>query len=128
MQQMTIEIDGKTERVWVQKSRGTFWVHWRGRTLALSEDESRGRKARGGGGSSHPGKIIAPMPGKVIKVAVTKGAEVSRGEALVILEAMKMEYTLTADIDGRAAAVQCRAGDQVTLGQVLVQLEAGNGQ
>jgi acetyl/propionyl-CoA carboxylase alpha subunit len=93
----------------------------------MGEEEARGRKARGAAGSSHPGKIMAPMPGKVTKVAVSQGAVVTRGEPLVVLEAMKMEYTLTADIDGRAAAVQCRAGDQVTLGQLLVRLEAGSG-
>lgn len=128
MQQLAVEIDGKQEKVWVQRSKGVLWVHFRGRTLAIGEDEARGRKARGSAGSSHPGKIMAPMPGKVTKVAVSQGALVARGEPLVILEAMKMEYTLTADIDGRAAAVRCRAGDQVTLGQVLVQLEAGGEQ
>ncbi len=124
MHSLTVEIDGKRERIWVQKSKGTLWVHIRGRTLVLSEEEGRGRKSRAGGASSHPGKILAPMPGKVTKVSVTASAKVIKGQPLVILEAMKMEYTLTADIDGLVSTIQCRPGDQVSLGQLLVQLEA----
>ncbi|MCA2980067.1 MAG: biotin/lipoyl-binding protein [Myxococcaceae bacterium] len=69
------------------------------------------------------GGFIAPMPGKVVKVLVRDGERVTRGQALIVLEAMKMEQTTSAPADGVVKAVQVREGDQVTAGQVLVVME-----
>jgi 3-methylcrotonyl-CoA carboxylase alpha subunit len=69
------------------------------------------------------GNIIkAPMPGKVLAVNVQNGAVVSKGDALVVLEAMKMEHALTAPRDGVIGALSVEAGTQVAEGDVLVQL------
>ena len=62
----------------------------------------------------------APMPGKVVKVLVTQGQSVSRGDPLVILEAMKMEHTVTAPTDGRIGRCRCAVGDLVKAGHELV--------
>lgn len=62
------------------------------------------------------------MPGKVTKVAVQKGESVTKGQALVVMEAMKMEYTLEADRDGKVNEVNVEAGRQVALGEVLVRV------
>jgi 3-methylcrotonyl-CoA carboxylase alpha subunit len=67
--------------------------------------------------------IEAPIPGKVVSVAVEPGDEVSPGQSLVVLEAMKMENELTAEQGGRVAAVHVTAGDAVDTGAVLVELE-----
>ena len=73
-----------------------------------------------GRGSS---RIEAPIPGKVVAVAVAPGDDVTPGQSLVVLEAMKMENELTADRGGRVAAVHVAAGDTVESGAVLVELE-----
>jgi 3-methylcrotonyl-CoA carboxylase alpha subunit len=70
------------------------------------------------------GAVKAPMPGKVIAVLVQKGQAVSRGQALLRLEAMKMEHTLAASIDGEVEALSVRAGDQVDEGSTLLVLRA----
>ena len=67
--------------------------------------------------------LIAPMPGKVVQVHVASGARVARGDALMALEAMKMEHTILAPMDGRVAAVHYRAGDLVEEGVDLMELE-----
>jgi 3-methylcrotonyl-CoA carboxylase alpha subunit len=67
--------------------------------------------------------VLAPMPGLVKLVAAVKGQKVSKGDALMVLEAMKMEHTLTAPRDGVVAEVLAVAGDQVTDGTVLLALE-----
>jgi acetyl/propionyl-CoA carboxylase alpha subunit len=67
--------------------------------------------------------IRAPMPGKVLEVKAKPGQDVKRGEALVVMEAMKMEHTLTAPRDGRIADVGAVAGAQTAEGVVLVKLE-----
>ena len=68
------------------------------------------------------GAIKAPMPGKVLSVAVKAGDAVSKGQTLVVLEAMKMEHALTAPADGVVEAVSASAGGQVGDGDVLVTL------
>jgi 3-methylcrotonyl-CoA carboxylase alpha subunit len=67
--------------------------------------------------------LESPMPGKVLKLFVEQGAEVAEEEPLVIIEAMKMEFTVRAPHEGRVAAINYREGDQVAAGDVLVELE-----
>ena len=62
------------------------------------------------------------MPGKITRVTVKKGDAVSKGQALVVMEAMKMEYTLEADRGGRVEEVSVELGKQVGLGDVLVRV------
>jgi 3-methylcrotonyl-CoA carboxylase alpha subunit len=69
------------------------------------------------------GGLKAPMPGKVVQVMAAPGVRVRKGEALVVMEAMKMEQTLAAAADGVIASVNVSAGDQVEAGAVLVAFE-----
>jgi acetyl/propionyl-CoA carboxylase alpha subunit len=71
-----------------------------------------------------PGSLHAPMPGKVVKLAVAEGEQVSEGQTLVVMEAMKMEHTLRAPHGGIVGAVRVREGEQVEAGQTLVVVEA----
>ena len=70
-----------------------------------------------------PSRVEAPIPGKVVAVAVEPGDDVTPGQSLVVLEAMKMENELTADRGGRVVAVHVAAGDTVESGALLVELE-----
>jgi acetyl/propionyl-CoA carboxylase alpha subunit len=69
------------------------------------------------------GSLHAPMPGKVVKVEVTEGDRVDEGQALVVMEAMKMEHTLRSPYSGTVTSVQTETGDQVEAGQTLVVVE-----
>ena len=69
------------------------------------------------------GGQMAPMPGKVSSVHVVPGDSVQAGQPLVIMEAMKMEHTITAPVASAVSEVRCAVGDQVDNGQVLVILE-----
>ncbi len=71
--------------------------------------------------------VFAPMPGTVKVVLADRGQEITRGEPLLILEAMKMEHTLTAPRDGKVSDVLASVGDQVAEGVLLVSLENENG-
>jgi biotin carboxyl carrier protein len=64
------------------------------------------------------------MPGTVLRVDVREGDEVEAHQALLVLEAMKMEHPLTAPFDGRVERVAARAGAGVQAGDLLVELAA----
>jgi 3-methylcrotonyl-CoA carboxylase alpha subunit len=69
------------------------------------------------------GSLSAPMPGRVIKLMVEAGAKVAKGQPLLILEAMKMEHTITAPADGTVKEIHYAAGEQVLEGAQLIRLE-----
>ena len=69
------------------------------------------------------GSLAAPMPGKVIKVMTARARRSTKGEALLILEAMKMEHTITAPADGVVKEIHYAAGEQVLEGAELITLE-----
>lgn len=65
------------------------------------------------------GSLLAPMPGTVVAVKVEAGAEVSAGDVVLVLEAMKMQHTVTAPHDGTVAEINVEPGSQVASGEVL---------
>jgi propionyl-CoA carboxylase alpha chain len=71
------------------------------------------------------GSLVAPMPGSVVRVLVEAGAAVAKGQALVVLEAMKMEHTIAAPADGTVSQVGVAPGQQVDAGAVLAVVESG---
>ena len=75
------------------------------------------------GADTTGGRLTAPMPGKIIQVHVKKGAGVTAGQALLVIEAMKMEHTIAAPADGRIIAVNYAVGDQVEEGADLLDFE-----
>jgi len=66
------------------------------------------------------GSLLAPMPGSVVTVAVAAGDRVTSGQLLLVMEAMKMQHSVTAPADGVVAEINVEAGSQVAAGQVLV--------
>jgi acetyl-CoA/propionyl-CoA carboxylase biotin carboxyl carrier protein len=82
----------------------------------------RERKAGGGGGASSE-KLVAPLQGSVFKVVVEEGAEVSEGDLICVIEAMKMENEITAHRSGKVTSLGIKAGDAVNSGDVLATIE-----
>ncbi len=78
----------------------------------------------GGEAGESDGAVISPMPGKIVSVSVKAGDTVTKGQTLLVLEAMKMEHALAAPFDGVVAELSAEAGGQVSEGVVLVRLEA----
>jgi 3-methylcrotonyl-CoA carboxylase alpha subunit len=72
------------------------------------------------------GRLTAPMPGKVVSFAVKAGDAVKKGQALAVMEAMKMEHTIAAPADGTVAELLFSPGDQVTEGAELLKLEVAS--
>jgi len=113
-----IELDGRIVRAVVARTRDRLLVALGGRVYTFETGEET-RQAAGGAGS---GTVVAPMPGKVLAVLVTQGDQVAVGQPLVVLEAMKMESTLTADVAGTVRTVATVPGATVGGGDVLVEI------
>src|SRR5262249_33579485 len=68
------------------------------------------------------GGLTTPLPGVVVAVSVKPGQQVAAGEVLMVIEAMKMEHTITAPHAGTVKAIHCAPGDRVPEGKALLDL------
>jgi len=110
---------GKCYRLAVARHGAGVWVGFPGGAVYVA------RKGHASEGRSD-GTIRAPMTGRVVDVRAQVGDAVRANDVLVVLEAMKMEYRLTAPQDGRVAALQCTLGQHIDAGVVLVRLDREN--
>ncbi len=72
------------------------------------------------------GSLLAPMPGTVVSVAVEVGAEVTAGQPVLVLEAMKMQHTVSAPTDGTVTEIDAKPGAQLAAGEVLAVVSTGS--
>jgi 3-methylcrotonyl-CoA carboxylase alpha subunit len=79
--------------------------------------------AHAGEAQGDTGRLTAPMPGKVVSFSVKSGDMVKKGQALAVMDAMKMEHTIAAPVDGKVAELLYAPGDQVVEGAELLRLE-----
>lgn len=117
----------------VGRTQGAFDVHLAGLTIPIHIRQAGafGRPKRGSGGAPArlgpggvgPQRIVAPMPGKIVRVLVKVGDEVTARQGLVVVEAMKMENELRGARDGRVREVVVTEGQSVDAGAVLMVLE-----
>jgi biotin carboxyl carrier protein len=113
------EVPGKRRRVAVVRLPGGVWVGFPGGSTFLS---TRPGDESGAGAAAAADEVRAPMTGRVVQVLVKGGDVVEMGASLVVLEAMKMEYRLTAPRAGEVERVSCREGELVDLHAILVTL------
>jgi 3-methylcrotonyl-CoA carboxylase alpha subunit len=114
---LDVVLDGMRSRVSVARAGETVTVRRGGETwrlqlpdpmaMAADEDDAGGR-------------LIAPIPGQITQIVAEPDMAVTRGQVMVVLEAMKTVFRLAAPADGVVAAVPCRVGDSVVEGQLLV--------
>ena len=103
----------------------TTWLGRGGHAWALTEEEAA--PVRGGRAAGGDGTVRSPMPGTVLAVHVAPGDTVSAGQAVAVVEAMKMEHTVTAPVAGTVAEVTARAGQQVAMDARLAVIDPGSG-
>ena len=119
------------EVAFVEGLDGAMMVHVDGQAIPVSVDSARralgarGRGARAGdtGDAAGPHRIVAPMPGKIVKVLVKAGDRVQQRQGLVVVEAMKMENELRSPKAGTVSEVRVREGTLVEAGAILVIVE-----
>jgi biotin carboxyl carrier protein len=106
----TVVIDGDTALV-------------NGTRVPLPADPRDWRPGSSGAGAGGAENIVAPMPGRVVKVLVSAGETVEAGAGIVVVEAMKMQNEMQAARGGRVSSLRVREGDTVCAGDVLASIE-----
>ena len=109
---------GRTLAYAVRRGNAT-WVFLEGRVFVIREDDNQEGRAR----PHDEAALSAPMPATVVAINVTPGQDVKAGDALIVLEAMKMELAVAAPHDGRIRRVACRVGELVQPGVPLVEFD-----
>jgi biotin carboxyl carrier protein len=104
---------------------GAVNVHVDGRVVPvqMQQGSGLGRRREAGATGAGPQRVLAPMPGKIVRVLVAPGDDVKARQGLVVVEAMKMENELRAARDGRVKDVPVVEGQSVDAGTVLVLVE-----
>ena len=110
---LDVEVNGKKFSV-------TMWVPESAGVSASPGARPRKRAARKSGGSAGDGRVASPMQGTIVKILVAVGDPVTAGDAVVVLEAMKMENNIKADKDGTIAEINVAEGDSVGAGDVVL--------
>ncbi|MBI3872962.1 MAG: acetyl-CoA carboxylase biotin carboxyl carrier protein subunit [candidate division Zixibacteria bacterium] len=119
--------DGRSYDMRIAERDGQVLVTHTGQKTAceVSEENAVPMRRRTTSPDSVPGRFIvtAPMPGLIVQVNVAPGAQVARGDRLVVIEAMKMENDVRSPADGQVIQVDVRAGDRVESGRQLIVIE-----
>ena len=91
--EIKVKVDGVEQKAQAQLLKGTLWVHVNGHTF--TQETATGRKSRGKGAAGSSDTIVAPMPGKVTKILLQPGSDVKVGQAVLVMEAMKIDRKST---------------------------------
>jgi acetyl-CoA/propionyl-CoA carboxylase biotin carboxyl carrier protein len=118
----TVEVNGKrfAVKLWVPETPAAAVVAGAAMGPAAARKPARAASSGAGGGGSGSGEVAVPMQGTIVKVLVEVGTEVQAGQAVVILEAMKMENQITAERAGTVKEIKVSPGDTVGSGDVVV--------
>ncbi|MCP4229937.1 MAG: biotin/lipoyl-binding protein [bacterium] len=123
----SVIIDGKSYELWVRRDESGYEVFAKGRSLSVMVRDERKQRVESLM-AEMPGvkkgfTLVAPMPAVVTAVLVEPGDEVTQGDIICRLEAMKMENEMASEIDGVVKEVKASAGDGVEKDQVLIVVE-----
>ncbi len=116
---LLVTVSGMTGRYATARDRDTVWLGRDGHAWAVTRHELGYPGDRAGGSRTSDGAVRSPMPGTVLVVKAAIGESVSAGEPLLIVEAMKMEHTVTAPVAGVVSELPVRAGQSVDMDAVL---------
>jgi biotin carboxyl carrier protein len=122
---LMLSLNGVNRIVHVARTNGKIFIHLDGSVHIL--EDTLAEEAAGGSASEIVDgvqKILAPMPGKLVKVCVAEGDRVASGTTVCIVEAMKMENVVQAKLDGVAKKISFKAGDLVDTETPILEIVA----
>jgi len=121
----TARVDGRAERLHAVADGDSVHVQWRGRSWRIDRlDPTRASAAAGGNAA---GTSLAPMPGVVVSLQATAGQRVKEGDALLVIESMKLQMTITAACDGTVAELPVALAQTFQRNAVLARVTPDEG-
>ena len=105
----------------VERMGDKLWVYHNQETYVVESDTSK-RRRKASDEVANPKEIKSPMPGKITQMQAKVGDKVTKGQVLIVMEAMKMEYNLKAAAAGEIKSIHAKIGDQVAVGVLLCEL------
>ncbi len=118
-----VNINGTNHQAAVVAYKGTYYIDIDSVLIELTEPSEDGFAGGAGGQAGEKDKVFAPMPGKIVKILVEVGDDVTEKQAMVIVEAMKMENQVNCKAKGKVKAVNFAAGDQVDTETPIIELQ-----
>lgn len=116
---LVVDDEGHQHRVFAAAQGGVRWIFCDGEVWELATVGGTRRRRHAG---EHE-NLAAPMPATVVKIPVEEGQAVTKGETVLVLDAMKMEMPLRAAHDGTVVAIHCAEGELVQPGITLIEIE-----
>jgi biotin carboxyl carrier protein len=124
---LSLRLDGRVIDIVVDglPPKVSFAVYGSSGVAGIETERTRSEGSRRVGKATRAGQdyVLASMPGRIVRLLVSPGAEVEAGTPLIVIEAMKMENELRASHAGKVAEIVVRAGDTVEGGAKLIRLE-----
>lgn len=103
-----------------QRFKDKVWVQWQGRLYGMPLELTKAR----GAGATEAQELVAPFSCKVLKIHAKPGAKLKKGDPVIVVEAMKMEYSYASPKDGEVESVPVKEGEVVAAGTQFVRWRA----
>ena len=119
-------VDGQEFEVEVEVENGKWLATVEGRTFEIEIPNSGPvvkKRRTAGGKKKKSGTVSANIPGKIVTIEVSEGQEVTEGQVILILEAMKMQNEIQAPVNGKVVSVNCEEGQSIEANVPLVVIE-----
>ena len=119
-------VDGQEVEVEVEVENGKWLATVEGRTFEIEIPDSGPvvkKRRTAGGKKKKSGTVSANIPGKIVTIEVSEGQEVTEGQVILILEAMKMQNEIQAPVNGKVVSVNCEEGQSIEANVPLVVIE-----
>ena len=120
---VALEVAGEIFPVRVARDLNQVYVWCAGRTFEIRRERPREPRTRRPAAADHGAGLLAPMPGRIRRISVPRGTRVTKGDVVMVLEAMKMEHAIRAPREGTLVKILHREGDLVEAGAVLAAIE-----
>ncbi len=120
----SVLLDGRSYEVRIEPGAGHSIASVQGHRFSVEvEDPRRSRRKTSGIAGEGRASVVAPMPGRVVRVLVVQGDTVEAGQGIAVVEAMKMQNEMKAPKTGRVVSVRVKEGDTVAAAETLAEVE-----
>lgn len=115
--------NGSSHIVAIVKHKDIYYIDIDSTVIEVRDSGASQNNVSASSGSAVKDKVFAPMPGKIVKIMVTKGDRVTAKQPLAVVEAMKMENQITSPANGKVKAINFTVGDQVNTTTAIIELD-----